>query len=69
MKTRIATLAVVTVAAVGVPAAQAHVVGGDGAYASAKLAKTQKASKLTKTQTAWIKSIRMLGRSLPSYAR
>jgi hypothetical protein len=60
MKTRIATLAVAAVAAVGVPAAQAHVVSGNGAYASAKL---------TKAQKAWIKSIRMLGRSLPSYAR
>jgi hypothetical protein len=60
---------VVVVAVVGVPAAQAHLVGGEGAYASAKLAKTQKASKLTKTQKTWIKSIHMLGRSLPSYAR
>jgi hypothetical protein len=33
---------------------------GNGAYA---------ATKVTKTEKAWIQSIRMLGRSLPSYAR
>ena len=60
MKTRIAMLAAAAVAAVGVSAAQAHVENGNGAY---------KAAKLTKTQKAWIKSIHMLGRSLPSYAR
>jgi hypothetical protein len=60
MKIRIVTLAVAAVAALGVPAAQAHMLSGNGAY---------KAAKLTKTQQAWIKSIRMLGRSLPSYAR
>jgi hypothetical protein len=46
--------------AFGVPAAQAHMLSGNGAYA---------ATKVTKTEKAWIKSIRMLGRSLPSYAR
>jgi hypothetical protein len=62
MKTRsyVATLAVAAVAAFGVPAAQAHVVGGNGSFAAAKSAKTQQ---------AWIKTIRMLGRSLPAYAR
>jgi len=60
MKIRIVTLAAAAVAAVGVPAAQAHMLSGNGAHT---------ATKVTKTQKAWIKSIRMLGRSLPSYAR
>jgi hypothetical protein len=56
----IATLAVAAVAVLGVPAAQAHIVSGNGSYAAAKS---------TSTQKAWLKTIRMLGRSLPSYAR
>ena len=62
MKTRsyIATLAVAAVAALGIPVAQAHMVSGNGSHTAAKS---------TKTQQAWLKTIRMLGRSLPSYAR
>lgn len=63
MKTRsyIATLAVAVVAAFGVQAAQARMVSGNVAHAAAK-------SKVAEQQ-AWLKTIRMLGRSLPSYAR
>jgi hypothetical protein len=59
--TYIVTLAVAAVAACGTPLAQAHMVSGNGAHASAKAKSAQ--------QQAWIKTIHMLGRSLPSYAR
>ena len=59
--TYIVTLAVAAVAACGTPLAQAHMVRGNGAHASAKAKSAQ--------QQAWIKTIHMLGRSLPSYAR
>ena len=61
MKTRIITLAAAAIAAVGVPAAQAHMLTGHKSHAATKASLAQ--------QQAWLETIHMLGRSLPSYAR